>query len=246
MRLFRNLRMVQKLLVLSAFYALGMIGFGIGAFSTLDTLRINGSQYQQIVQGKDLIADILPPPVYLVEAYLVAFQVANESDAKQAESHVGRLEVLASDYRTRHEYWAKALEESSLKDLLLVKAHQPAEAFLLIVSQELPALVRAGDVASARTLVAGPLKVAYEAQRQAIDAVVKAATTRNEVCEAAALIQSRTYWLLALAVGTLGLMLVVSGMLGVEMSRSMGLMIQSMTELGRGHLQNARELLSRV
>ena len=32
------------------------------SYSTLNRLRVNGPIYYQIVQGKDLVADILPPP----------------------------------------------------------------------------------------------------------------------------------------------------------------------------------------
>ncbi|MDM7981876.1 MAG: hypothetical protein QUV71_16195 [Rhizobium sp.] len=35
---------------------------GVGA-QTLQTLKVNGPIYKEIVDGKDLIADILPPPL---------------------------------------------------------------------------------------------------------------------------------------------------------------------------------------
>jgi hypothetical protein len=40
----------------------------------LDRVKINGPLYQQIVSGKDLIADILPPPEYIIETYLSFFE----------------------------------------------------------------------------------------------------------------------------------------------------------------------------
>lgn len=40
----------------------GLLLFGALAAWTLETLRVNSPLYGRIVQGKDLIADILPPP----------------------------------------------------------------------------------------------------------------------------------------------------------------------------------------
>jgi methyl-accepting chemotaxis protein len=36
---------------------------------------VNGPVYQEIVYGKDLIADILPPPLYIVESYMLANEI---------------------------------------------------------------------------------------------------------------------------------------------------------------------------
>ena len=48
-------------------------GFLIGATTcavALWKLSVGGPVYEQIVLGKDLVADILPPPEYVIEAYL--------------------------------------------------------------------------------------------------------------------------------------------------------------------------------
>ena len=39
---------------------------------SLNVVKIGGPLYDRIVQGKDLIADVLPPPAYIIEAYLTA------------------------------------------------------------------------------------------------------------------------------------------------------------------------------
>ncbi|GEM_PF-5573371 len=37
--------------------------------------------YNEIVLGKDIVADILPPPEYIVETYLTALQLLKEIKA---------------------------------------------------------------------------------------------------------------------------------------------------------------------
>ncbi len=49
---------------------LGCIAILWTGVSALSQLKVNGPIYRQIVLGKDLIADILPPPEYVIEAYL--------------------------------------------------------------------------------------------------------------------------------------------------------------------------------
>lgn len=52
---------------------------------TLDQVRVNGPLYARSVQGKDLVADILPPPEYALEAHDLGLQIAREPEAVLAE-----------------------------------------------------------------------------------------------------------------------------------------------------------------
>ncbi|BBJ23259.1 hypothetical protein [Candidatus Nitrotoga sp. AM1P] len=61
------------LIVLSV--VVGFSIYGMWSFKTLNELKVNGPIYHRIVQGKDLVADILPPPEYIIESYLVSLQL---------------------------------------------------------------------------------------------------------------------------------------------------------------------------
>lgn len=246
--IFTQLRMQQKMLALSILFALGFVGFGFGAFSTLETLRINGAHYQRIVQGKDLVADILPPPVYLVEAYLVSFQAANETNPALAEANLQRLEVLKSEYQTRHDFWKNQLEAGELRKKLLDEAHAPAVTFLKLVSEDLSKAVKARDLSAARSLVNGPLKVAYNEHRQAIDETVKLATVRNTADEkrAADLIITRYMWLMAFGLVAMVSLSGLALLVGKDLARSIRIMVVFMRELQMGHIVAARNILKHL
>ena len=47
----------------------------------MSELKVGGSSYERIIAGKDLVADILPPPLYVVEAYLEAEQVVDDTSS---------------------------------------------------------------------------------------------------------------------------------------------------------------------
>ena len=68
MTLFSNYTLSHRFAVLITVFALGFAAFGWWSFRTLAELKVNGPVYHKIVQGKDLIADILPPPAYIIES----------------------------------------------------------------------------------------------------------------------------------------------------------------------------------
>ena len=68
--IFANISIGKKPMVLLAVFIAGYTIFGLVSFSTLNTLRIDGQLYNQIIMSKDLIVDVLPPPEYIIESYL--------------------------------------------------------------------------------------------------------------------------------------------------------------------------------
>jgi hypothetical protein len=67
-----GVRTHSRIALLIGPFTLGFGFFGAVAFNVLGAVKINGPYYRSIEQGKDVIADVLPPPEYLVESYLNA------------------------------------------------------------------------------------------------------------------------------------------------------------------------------
>jgi len=68
MGMLRNLKLSERLALLIALFSLGFIFYGAWSFKTLNERKVSGPVYQHIVQGKDLVADVLPPPEYILES----------------------------------------------------------------------------------------------------------------------------------------------------------------------------------
>ena len=98
MTTFKNLSVRYKLYCLVGVFALGFLGFGLSASRTLSEVKVNGPYYARVVQGKDLIADVLPPPEYLIESYLVALQMLDEADRSALNGLVSHARTLRRDY----------------------------------------------------------------------------------------------------------------------------------------------------
>ena len=64
-----------------------------------------------------LVADILPPPAYLVGPYLLCHRIAAEEDAEKRDELIGELEAATDVYRRRLRFW-----EGSLPDLDMVRS----------------------------------------------------------------------------------------------------------------------------
>jgi methyl-accepting chemotaxis protein len=69
---FSKLKSMATILIFGAVMAVGIIATVAVSAVSINTVRVGGGDYDKIVQVKDLVADILPPPLYIIEAYLDA------------------------------------------------------------------------------------------------------------------------------------------------------------------------------
>jgi methyl-accepting chemotaxis protein len=205
MKAFRSLKLAHRFSVLIILFALGFLTYGAWSFKTLNELKVNGPVYQRIVQGKDLIADILPPPAYIIESYLVSLQLADAADKAEQSALIDRLKALKGEYDARHEFWLKENLEPGLAEAFLKQAHGPASEFYAVAFNEFIPAVQKQDKAEADAAMKR-MKPMYDAHRNAVDQVVKLTAKRNEADEANAKqrIQSASMLLLAILLISLG------------------------------------------
>ena len=91
---FRDVRFRSKLLLLIGLFVVGfaaVFGFGTMTLSRVQVTakafyeeRVEGNLYQEIVLAKDLVADILPSPEYIVESYLVLHEIHTLTDLEKS------------------------------------------------------------------------------------------------------------------------------------------------------------------
>ncbi|MGE0493797.1 MAG: methyl-accepting chemotaxis protein [Vulcanimicrobiota bacterium] len=218
---FRDLPVGWKLFLVIAVFAVGFLVFGSIAMETLGRYRVNGPLYQRIVEGKDVVADVLPPPEYLVESYLLVFQMVNETDSAELLALQERSKQLRVEYLDRHAHWEKTLEPGLLRDTMVTTSYRSAMEFLSVRDQEVIPALRRGDRDLARKLALEKLKPIYDEHRAAVDEIVRLANERvaadaSLLAESDQHIQERTRWLLALG---LGFVVLASG-LGLVISRN--------------------------
>ena len=200
--------LVTRLISLVAIACVTLIVYAWVSFNTLVQLRVNGPVYKNIAEGKDLVADILPPPEYIIETYLVALQSVNETDSQAIKGSVDRLDALKKDYMSRHDYWANSLPAGELKDALVKESYEPAMAFYRVLETEFLPAIQKGNKGKAAEIATGPMRRYYDEHRAAIDKVVQMATAQNAQIEGDAAKTNKKGVIIMLVVAGAGLLMI--------------------------------------
>jgi methyl-accepting chemotaxis protein len=243
------MKFAYKLWGLISFFVIGLFIFGLYAHQTIQYIKVNGPIYEKVIQGKDLIADILPPPNYLVESYLVTLQMLDETDQGKIQELIKKSESLKQDYNTRHEYWIKTLEEGAIKDLLVRQSHEAAERFMDIRDKKVIPAILKGDRVGAKQIAAGILKDAYEEHRHKVDQIVEKTNIKNSEVEqdAASSIAARTTLLIILGFAILGLIVFAAYFFIIkELIHKIKGLVKSAECLSIGEIKQAEENLIRL
>ena len=176
-----RLSVSNAIILFAAAVAIGLAALIFTSGYGLHKLRVGGALYDQLKLGNDLIADILPPPEYVIEAYLEATLALREPETIATRTE--HLAQLRKDYDDRREYWGKSDLASDLKKLLIDKSD--ARSFWSIAQDELLPAVAARNLPLAEASYK-KLQIAYAEHRAVIDQIVKRATDDNTALEATA------------------------------------------------------------
>jgi methyl-accepting chemotaxis protein len=168
----QTMKLSTRMLLLISVAVLGLIISSLSSFFVLQKLKVNGPVYKEIALGKDLAADILPPPEYIIESYLVLHRMQDEKDQVKKQAYVKEFEKLKKDFEERHEFWKKELPEGEIKKVLLQDTYTPAVAFYKSAGEAyLPAIMKGEDVVAAG-IMKSALEPSYIAHRTQIDRLV--------------------------------------------------------------------------
>jgi methyl-accepting chemotaxis protein len=192
----------------------------MGCIATLGTthfalqkLKIGGEIYRNIVLGKDLVADILPPPEYIIEPFLETTLAIR--DPKSVAARKERLAILRTDYDTRHTYWLNETFEDSIRLRLTQDAHLWAQRFWDVTEGSfLPALAK-GDLETAQTAY-GEITKFYYAHRAKIDEIVGASNSFVAKTEAEAAASETQIMTLVFIMSSVMVMLVIACAIGLS------------------------------
>ena len=205
-----------------------------GAFA-LKELKVGGPLYSSIKLGNDLVADILPPPAYVIEAYLEATLALREP--KALASHETKLVQLKKDYDDRKAFWTTSELQPALKSMLVETSDAEVRKFWRNLETELLPALRAQDNGKAEAAYAR-LSETYSAHRAAIDALVEKANKQNSDMEAVAASRDASLSAVVWSVSGLVLAIVALGVLGLAFGviRPLVQITESMKSIAKGEL----------
>lgn len=160
-----NLTLIFNSLIIAGIVALATVS---GA--ALNYFKVDGDIYNKIMNSKDLAVDILPTPLYLVDAYQKAAELIDSSTDVDAGAR--RLGELHEAYLKRRSYWARADIDAGLRSRLTIDSYKEGEKFWReIETVFLPALHAGNRELTYRSFE--HVKSAYAAHRAIIDDIAK-------------------------------------------------------------------------
>jgi methyl-accepting chemotaxis protein len=242
--------MTLRLTISRAILIFGLVtALGLGAVIAtsvygLSQLKVGGPLYDKIKLGNDLIADILPPPEYVIESYLEATLVLH--DPAKLSTHRDRLAQLRKEYDERHAFWVKSDLDPTLKTKLVEKSHNEVRRFWTAIEEGLlPALAKSDNAAAAKAYA--EIAARYAAHRAIIDDIVKQTNDQNAATEVAATERVSMFTLLLWGVSAAVFLVIGAGIFGVAFGviRPIAQMTNVMKGLADGDLSVAVPALSR-
>ncbi len=230
-----------------------LIGYGLIIWvnrSTLQRVMINGPLYVAVARNKDLIADILPPSYFVLEPYLLAYQMTAAKSPEALNQFSARMQKCESEYKERNLFWTRELKavanggDGKMLNDLLDESRDPALQFFKIVNSDLmPALTR-GDRVLAESILHDKLTPAFERHRASIDKSVAAAnrTVQAHELNAAASVAQGKWVTMTVSLIVLG---IVAGGAAI-MLRSVLTSLRSVTDRLRIMAEGDADLTARL
>lgn len=153
-------------------FIVGMAGFAFLSQRLLEGVKVNGTTYQKIVLVKDLVADILPPPEYIIESHLSVLQIlATRNKAKQ-QAWLENLERVEKEFRARHDFWLEdTILPPELKEQITESVFKPAEEYYQVLHAEFLPPLQKGQLSDAK-IAFNRLDELYGVHRKAVDKLV--------------------------------------------------------------------------
>jgi methyl-accepting chemotaxis protein len=243
--------MQPRLTISRAIVLFGLVtAMGLGAviFTSnyaLSELKVGGPIYNKIKLGNDLVADILPPPEYVIEAYLEATLALHDPASLAARSE--RLVQLKKEYDERLQFWTQSDLEPSIKSKLIETSHRAVQRFWTALQQNLlPALAKNDADGAAKSYA--EVTSAYAEHRGVIDQIVKLANDLNAATEANATNRDATFVIILWSVSGVVLLVIGAGLFGMGLGviKPVSRMTEVMQRLAEGKLESDIPSLART
>jgi methyl-accepting chemotaxis protein len=179
---FNGLNISQKLQMITRIVVIGFIVFGGLSFIILNTLKVNGPIYQEIVSDKNFLSEIEPPSINIVNSYLVVQELAGGGNDYFIDKKLKELQDLEKIYNDRHTFWESNIPEGELKTYLS-SSNQAADQFFNVVNNDFCPAIQAKSFKKAQEIASGPLMKSYNEHIKYInkmDAFAKEETAQTE------------------------------------------------------------------
>jgi signal transduction histidine kinase len=173
----RNFNIRTSAILVGMMICIGFLAVIITEQWALTRLKVGGPIYDRLATDSALVADVMPPPEYILEPYLEA-TLALENPATLVR-HRAHLLALHKTYDERNHFWMSQPISGAIKMLMIQRSDPEAKSFWRLTEQQfLPALAH-GDRRTALAAYAG-MSEAYKAHRATMHQIIALALAENQ------------------------------------------------------------------
>ena len=205
-----KITIARTLIIFGVVVTMGLMGAVGLQQHALNQLKVNGPIYEQIVNGKDLVADILPPPLFVVESYMLALEAGEFPD--RVEANAAKIAKLRADYNERRAYWQKSSLPQTLKDQLANNVLTKSDNFWQAMNDGVLPALAAKDTSRIKQHIAR-LKDAFHLHQDAVEQLVASSNEFLSEQEGGARQEIRRWTALSLSAAAGAIFLLVGGTL---------------------------------
>lgn len=98
----------------------------------LKEASMSGRLFHDFVNGKDLVADVLPPPGYILESWSLAQEMMFTDEETGLEGLHQQVLALEKVFWERNQFWDEILEDEGLREAMVIRARDPAARFFKV------------------------------------------------------------------------------------------------------------------
>ncbi len=180
---FDRLSIKVKFMLLMISGILGLTFLALFSIYSIKTISVNGPVYEKLKSNQDLIADIMPPPMYLVDAAFQLQQYIQHSENNiQREPYRLSFENDLSLFKTANAKWIASDLDISLKRQISESVLPPADKFISIATSDVIGFVERNNKKPSDDILIA-LEDSFTQHRQAIDKLLVDSNKLNQVIE---------------------------------------------------------------
>lgn len=214
----------------------GLMLLAYQSFVSAGSVTIGSKLYADVIRSNDLVADVLPPPQYIVEAALLVRQIRTSVPAER-DALIARFKQTREEFEAGQKRWSSENIPEQLRELITHKTAMPARAFYDEVQQHfMPALVKDDDVAMDASQ--HKLDNFYQQNRAAVEELIGLAVDHKVQREKESKEKLQGYYVYFII--TLVIILLIVGLLtlGVirEVRQRIGVILSNVREAASGNL----------
>ena len=170
------------MIVLIAIFMIVSVLTNIYFFRAIDNISIESNLYQEIKSSQDLIADILPPKIYIVESDLIVQQLVNEREPEKTKVLLEKMEATRKDYLNYYARWQDNIDDGRILDLLTSSNGFVTEFYQIYDDEFIPA-VQKKDYQALQRIANTEMKPIFEKHRDMINQMSDILAASNQRIE---------------------------------------------------------------